>query len=278
MFGAYCLRSEQAGILLLFRLALTLNAIRQGRAALVGLGLAIALTKPQASGFALFLLGLWLVRRRPVCVVWGAGWAVGLTLVASLVIPNWWDVPLEGFWRGLAYRLEGPGQIGSTRVNSTISDFLTRVLGLPTPAQYAAVILVGVLALGVTVFTWRRLRDLGAVASASTMVTLLLTPYALQYDYVPLTLPLFWVFSKMPSLTRSARLLVAVLLAFGFSVLVWQDWSYQGYWQLLGVFAAFTVAALSVGRGVRSTADSAQTSDASATGKTESRVDHSVVC
>jgi asparagine N-glycosylation enzyme membrane subunit Stt3 len=34
---------------------------------------------------------------------------------------------------------------------------------------------------------------------------------------------------------------VTSLLAFSFSVLAWQAWSYQGYWQLLGVFAAFAV-------------------------------------
>ena len=241
MFGAYCLRSEQAGILLLLGLALSLNAIGQGRGALVGLGLAIALTKPQATGFAVLVLALWLLNRKPAYVAWGVAWVAGLTAVASLAIPSWWRVSPEGFWQGLSYRLEGPGQIESVRVNATLYDFLAHVLRLPAPSWYPVAILVAIAAVGAIVVSWRRVRDVRAVAAASTLATLLLTPYALQYDYVPLTLPLFWVFSRMASLAPPARLAVTSLLVFSFSVLVWQAWSYQGYWQLLGVFAAFAV-------------------------------------
>jgi hypothetical protein len=40
---------------------------------------------------------------------------------------------------------------------------------------------------------------------------------------------------------------VIALLSFSFSVLVWQDWSYQGYWQLLGIFAVFLLTIALVG-------------------------------
>jgi hypothetical protein len=251
MFAAYCLRSEQAGILLLFGLALSLNGIRQGHPVMAGLGLAIALTKPQATGLAILFLGLWLLVRKPGFVGWAIGWITALTALASLAIPGWWNVSSEGLGQGLKYQLEGPGQIDSVRVNSTAYDFLNHVLYVPAPARYLVVFLVAVVALGVTLFAWRRLQDVAAVTAASTMATLLLTPYALQYDYVPLTIPLFWIFSQMDSLRSLTCLVVIALLSFSFSVLVWQDWSYQGYWQLLGVFAAFSMVAISMGRNHR---------------------------
>jgi hypothetical protein len=246
MFAAYCLRSEQAGMLLLLGLALALNSIRQGHPVVAGLGLAIALTKPQATGLAILFLGLWLLVRRPRFVAWAIGWIAALTAFASLVIPSWWDVSREGLGQGLKYQLEGPGQIDSVRVNSTVYDFLSHVLHVSAPEQYLVVLLVGVVALGVTLFAWRRLGDVAAVTSASTILTLLLTPYALQYDYVPLTVPLFWIFSQMDSLRSVIRLVVIAMLSFSFSVVVWQDWSYQGYWQLLGIFAAFSLTIASV--------------------------------
>jgi hypothetical protein len=247
MFAAYCLRSEQAGILLLFGLALSLNSIRQGHPMMAGLGLAIALTKPQATGLAILFLGLWLLVRKPRFVGWAIGWIAALTVFASLAIPGWWNVSREGLGQGLKYQLEGPGQIDSVRVNSTVYDFLSHVLHVPAPVQYLVVLLIGVVALGVTLFAWRRLRDVAVVTSASTMMTLLLTPYALQYDYVPLTIPLFWIFSQMDSLRSVTRLVVIALLSFSFSVLVWEDWSYQGYWQLLAVFAAFSIVVIFMG-------------------------------
>jgi alpha-1,2-mannosyltransferase len=251
MFAAYCLRSEQAGILLLFGLALCLNSIRQGNPVMAGLGLVIALTKPQATGLAILFLGLWLLVREPRFLGWAIGWIVALTASASLVIPGWWNLSREGLWQGLQYQLEGPGRIDSVRVNSTIYDFLTHVVRVPAPLQYLVVLLIGAVALGLTLFAWRRLRDVAVVTSGSMMMTLLITPYALQYDYVPLTIPLFWIFSQMGSLEPMARLVVAALLSLSFSVLVWQDWSYQGYWQLLGVFGAFSMVVISVGRNHR---------------------------
>ncbi|MGC9335207.1 MAG: glycosyltransferase family 87 protein [Anaerolineae bacterium] len=248
MFAAYCLRSEQAGILLLLGLSVALNAIKQGRPVMAGLGLTIALTKPQVTALTILVLGLWLLAKRPRSVAWAIGWIATLTALASLVIPNWWAVSREGFGQGLWYQLEGPRQIDSVRVNSTVYDFSTYVLHVDGPAQYLIVFLVGAVGLGVMFFAWHRLQDVVVLTSASTLTTLLLTPYALQYDYVPLTIPLFWMFSQIGSLRAVTRLVVAVLLSLSFSVLVWQDWSYEGYWQLLGVFAAFSVVLASVGR------------------------------
>lgn len=248
MFAAYCLRSEQAGILLFLGLSLALNAIRQDRPVVAGLGLTIALTKPQVTGLTVLLLGLWLLVRRPRSVACAIAWIALLTALASLAIPNWWAIPPQSFGQGLWYQLEGPRQIESVRVNSTVYDFATHVLHLHGPAQYLIVFLVGAVALGVTLFSWRRVQDVAVVTSASTFATLLLTPYALQYDYVPLTIPLVWMFSRLGTLQPVTRLIVAFLLLLSFSVLVWQDWSYQGYWQLLGVFVAFSVVLASAGR------------------------------
>lgn len=248
MFAAYCLRSEQAGILILFGLALALNGIKRDRPALAGLGLTVALTKPQITGLAILFLGLWMLVKKPRSVAWALGWIAVLTVLASVVIPHWWRIPQQRFGQGLAYRLKGPGEIDTIRVNSTVYDFLTRALHLAAPVQCVVAGCIGLAALGSTVVAWHRLHDVVALASASTIATLLLTPYALQYDYVPLTIPLFWIVSQIGSLRMRTCLVVAALLCFSFSVLVWQDWSYQGFWQLLGVFAAFSVVVASVER------------------------------
>lgn len=82
MFAAHCLHSEQAGILLLFGLALALRAIKQDRPALVGLGLVIAATKPQVTVLTVVFLGLWLLFRKPSALAWASGWLVALIILS----------------------------------------------------------------------------------------------------------------------------------------------------------------------------------------------------
>ncbi|MGD2165238.1 MAG: glycosyltransferase family 87 protein, partial [Anaerolineae bacterium] len=248
MLAAYSLRSEQVGVILLLGLVVVLNSIAQQRPVVGGLGLAIALTKPQVTGLTILFLSFWLLQRSPGFLAWGVAWIATLTALASVIVPRWWLVSRRGFWLGLRYHLTGPGRMDSIRVNSTLYDFLTHVWRVPPMCQYLAAFLAGVAALIVTYLAWSRIHDVAAVTSASTLLTLLLTPYALQYDYVPLTIPLFWAFSKTHSLRSVERLAVAALLSFSFSVLVWQRWSYQGYYQLLGIFGAFSVALVSVVR------------------------------
>ncbi len=240
MFAAYCLHSEQAGILLLFGLALALRAIKQDRPPLVGLGLVIAVTKPQITALTVVLVGLWLLLHKPSAVLWAGGWLVILIILASIAMPHWWEFDATGFGQGLVYRLDGTAGIVSKRVNSTAFDFFSHVFHIEPPLQYLVIAGIGLSGLVLVGFAWYRYQSPAVLAAASTILALLITPYALQYDYVPLTIPLFWIFMRMPSLRRATRFIVAVLLFQSFSVLMWQQWSYQGYWQLLGIFLAFS--------------------------------------
>lgn len=239
MFAAYCLHSEQAGILLLFGLALALRAIKQDRSPLVGLGLVIAFTKPQITAMTVVILGFWLSLRKPSAVLWAGGWLVILVILASIAIPHWWEFDTTGFGQGLAYRLDGTEGIVSKRVNSTVFDFISYVFHIEPPLQYLLAAGIGLIGLLLVGFSWYHYHSPQVLVAASTILALLITPYALQYDYVPLTIPLFWILRRMSSLHRATRLIVAVSLFPSFSVLVWQRWSYQGYWQLLGIFVAF---------------------------------------
>ena len=239
MFGAYCLHSEQAGIVLLFGLALALRAIKQDCSPLVGLGLVIAVTKPQITALTVVLLGFWLSFRKPSTALWASGWLVVLIILASIAMPNWWEFDATGFGQGLVYRLDGTEGIVSKRVNSTAFDFFSYVLHIEPPLQYLIVAGIGLSGLVLVGFAWYHYHNPVVLVAASTILALLVTPYALQYDYVPLTVALFWIFRRMSALRRVTRFIVAVSLISSFSVLMWQQWSYQGYWQLLGIFVAF---------------------------------------
>ena len=78
-------------------------------------------------------------------------------------------------------------------------------------------------------------------AGTGILLTLLVTPYALQYDYVPLIVLVFWLLMRSLQSIWQVRLAVILLLLFVFSVLIWQEWSYQGYWQVIGVLTAAIV-------------------------------------
>ena len=242
MFAVYCMVREQAGILTLFGLAFALKSTREDRPALVGLGFVIALAKPQVTALAVLLTALWMLSRRATSpALWTAVWLVVLALVASVAIPRWWQFDRSGFAEGITYQLDGPDQIASRRIYATAYHFFAYVFRMSAPQQYLATAVIGLLGGGLAAIVWRRIDSACAVLSVSTMLSLLITPYVLQYDYVVLTIPLFWIFSHMRSLHLWLRVIVIVVLVASFSVQIWQTWSYQGYWQLLGVLAAFAL-------------------------------------
>jgi hypothetical protein len=112
---------------------------------------------------------------------------------------------------------------------------------MSAPQQYLATAAIGLLGGGLAAIVWRRIDSTYAVLSVSMLFSLLITPYALQYDYVVLTIPLFWILSRMSSLRLRLRAIVIVVLGASFTVQIWQTWSYQGYWQLLGILVAFAL-------------------------------------
>jgi hypothetical protein len=154
-------------------------------------------------------------------------------------MPQWWQIDAGNFGQGLAYELDGPEQIMAERVVSTVYDFSTYVLGIEAPLQYVIVALAAGVGLALLAATAYPLRDLSWAVAAGFILNLLITPYALQYDYVPLILPLFLIFQRLSELSEVRRYLIVALLLFAFSVVLWQEWSYQGYLQLLAITGAF---------------------------------------
>jgi hypothetical protein len=73
------------------------------------------------------------------------------------------------------------------------------------------------------------------------LLNLLITPYALQYDYILLAPALLWIFSRLPHHTAATQLAAGALILVSFVILLVQSWSYQGYWQLLSIFVVFTL-------------------------------------
>ena len=240
-FAAYCLRSEQVGILLFFALALGLLAIKRRQYAVAGLALVLFVTKPSVTLPAAGIIVLWLVYRQRRSLLWAAGWTAGLILLSSVVISKWWQFDRSGFGRGLAYALDGPDQIAAVRVLSTIYDFLDFVLGVGPPFHYLIATALAISGVALVLVAWRQSRYLPTTLSAALVLTFLVTPYALQYDYVVLVLPFFWIVMHLPALENTLRAMTVGLLLFSFSVLIWQQWSYQGYFQLLALAGAFAL-------------------------------------
>lgn len=240
-FAAYCLRSEQAGILLLFFLALTLVAIKRERHVVAGLALLLLASKPQATILAVAVIAIWLLRRQRRTLLWAAIGTVALTALSSLAIPNWWRFDRTGFGAGLAYELDGPDQIAAQRVLSTVYDFSEYVLQLGPPLQAVLALCAALFGLALLVAAWRRFDNLILPLSAALILTFLVTPYALQYDYVVLALPFMWTLMRLARVEGVWRWLALSLILANLSVLLWQQWSYQGYLQLLAIAGAFAI-------------------------------------
>ena len=127
------------------------------------------------------------------------------------------------------------------RVLSTIYDFLDFVLGVGPPFHYLIATALAISGVALVLVSWRQSRYLPTTLSAALVLTFLVTPYALQYDYVVLVLPFFWIVMHLPALENTLRAMTVGLLLFSFSVLIWQQWSSQGYFQLLALAGAFAL-------------------------------------
>jgi hypothetical protein len=129
--------------------------------------------------------------------------------------------------------LDGPNRVVAVRVNTSLIEWLT-LLGLDgslRTAIYAFVALTSGLTLLFFVF---RSNSLMKVVIVSVLASFAVTPYALQYDFPLLTLPLFWA---MALFTRSRKALWGGLAfsIFIISVLIWESSMSDGYWMVIGL-------------------------------------------
>ena len=188
MFGAYCLRSEQVGILLMFGLGLFVWAIAQKKPAWAGVGILILLTKPQVTFLLLFCLGLWaLFYFRPVAW-WSVIWVGVATVIASIAIPQWWAFNKDGFGAGLSVELAGADDVVAERVNTTLIDFLAYQVGIPPAAQTWIFIIITLIVLVLLVYSWQQTQHLYILINSSLLASLLITPLCPTIRLSPLSL------------------------------------------------------------------------------------------
>ena len=230
-------RSEQLGTALLLLAVLSLWAHQRNKHWLAGIALSLLLTKPNVTWLMVPCLGL-LYWRRGRRAVWWALATVAVLLVAStLVLPGWYrELARPDFGAGLTMQLDGPYRVESERLNTVLSDWL-RPWGISGTLYW---VIWGVLALGggtVMWLSWQNADEDAYWLCLASAVGLLITPYALQYDYPPLVLGLFWIWRALPKAPRALRWAGVAILAFVFSVPIWEQPVYEGYWILLGVLS-----------------------------------------
>jgi len=248
LFGWICLRYEQSGIFLFLVLAVILWALQTGRDRLAGLTLPLLLTKPNVTFLPLaVLLAVFWSRSDRRALLWAGIGLAGLLLLSTLAIPGWYEPILRGeLPNGLTQVLDGPEEVTGIRINTTLLDWL-KSFGLPDPVNWGIWGLAVVASLGLLIRAWRHNVDTVYLVLLSVVLGFVITPYTLQYDY-PLMVPAFlWVLWKLPrflrrSLRRSLRRVPGwqrwigpVVLAFLFSVLLWEGPISDGYWIALGL-------------------------------------------
>jgi alpha-1,2-mannosyltransferase len=238
--GMTALRAEQISIFLAWCLIVALWAIHRNRAAVCGLALAMLLTKPNVTFFPLAIILLWLIGKRlwrPVTAfLFATG---GLVAVSTWAVPGWWTHLLDpSFGAGWRQELTGPGTVVGQRVTATLIDWLS-LASLPSWAAIAAYGLLSLVAIWLAWQAWRGTLPIVQAAQLGCVVGFLITPYAMDYDYALLALPIALLLQAAPR--RPALHLAALLLWVAFyTIHLWGHWMSDAYWMPL-ILLALTV-------------------------------------
>jgi hypothetical protein len=228
-------RYEQAGILVFVLYVALILSLQKQHWVSTGILLALLLIKPNVTLIVVAGVSLWLFRIGQ----WRAVLVMILTLllllsISTTITPDWYQPFFEdGFGQGLSVALDGPDQVVAIRINTTFLDWL-RTLGIEDPLRtpiYGLVICVGALA-----FFWIVYRSESVVELISILllVSYALTPYALQYDYPPLVIVLFWALSRCVTSPRT-WIIGLGLAGFVLSVIFWQQNISWAYWIVIGL-------------------------------------------
>lgn len=231
MFAWICWRYEQIGTILFTLLVAALWAIEQKKWVLAGICLALCLFKPQITLLPVLAACLWFLRKKQwKPIVSFALVTIGLTLACTLATPDWYQPLLQPeLSTGLGAEFDKYGQISAIRINTTLLDWLTGlgIVGIWHTAIYAIVAIAGLTILSVVAI---RSTKLVSIVSVALLVSFATTPYALQYDYPLLTLPLFVASAR----AFSSKWIRAGILVATASVLVWERPISDGYWMVIG--------------------------------------------
>jgi hypothetical protein len=234
-FGLLIVGQYSAPVLL--GAALFIWSVRKKSAAWTAIALLLMTFKPHIGGI-LFLAGFgWLVfdkspfaRRALWLTILGGVLLAGIGFLAD---PAWPLTYLQSLGR---YR-DIPG-VQTCGLCASLSVALVRVATGQSQTGMAAWVSL-VLAAGMgSLFFWRYrsyLKDSAALMALSALLTLLLDPYLLNYDYVLLLIPLFWLVRKerlvalvyfIPwaalALGRDGNLLLPVAAAILLLIILWK--------------------------------------------------------
>jgi hypothetical protein len=202
------------GILLLCVLCAVLFLVARGHYAPAGILLAVTLIKPQLMLLVIPVLLLALSwQRRWSFLAWFTISTLGLISVSWLLMPGWPTQWQQNLTRTASVRLTISPTIwgfSHTLASALVRLDLWRVIGAP----------ICLLLMGVVGYLWytgrndvQRGRQLATLLSVTVVVSLLLSPYVLSYDFVLLLLPAIvclWLIQPLPKLFR--RSLLASLL------------------------------------------------------------------
>jgi hypothetical protein len=211
------------------------SRLRSDRPWLAGSALALLLTKPNVTWLAVPVLWFVYWKHQRPAAWWALGVLAVLLLASTAVLPGWWmRLGEPDFGAGLKEELDGPQRVVALRLNTILRDWL----GQWNITGFSDWIVWGLMAAGSGAalwLAWRNRADAVYLVALSFCLGLLLTPYALQYDYPPLALALFWVLGALP---RQRPVLFwggLAVLAFVYTVPLWEHPVYDGYWIVLGV-------------------------------------------
>ncbi|RJP51132.1 MAG: DUF2029 domain-containing protein [Anaerolineaceae bacterium] len=210
--------AEQVGILILFLFTLILLFIRRENWTAVGMCLAVVLFKPNITALPAGMIALWLLLRRktwkPILFMFGT---VAALMVISLIITPGWYVPLfdADKIQGLSYTLDETGGLEVARYTTTLTDWLAAygVGESQSNGIYGFVILLGAV---IVLLGLRYSASALEFLALAILVNFMAIPYALFYDYPPLTITLFYgnfLLLKSPSLRRARYAANAFIVA-----------------------------------------------------------------
>ena len=228
---------EQASILVFALLVALIYSIRAQKWVRTGLLLSFLLIKPNVTLVVVAAICLWLILNghwKPIKVLCITFFI--LLTISTILTPNWYQPFFNpGFAQGLSVSMDGFDQTGQLRINTTIFDWLTTlgISGMTSWFIYSICAISGSILL---FWTIKNSKSLINVISVALLVSFLLTPYALQYDYAPLVIVLFWALSCSNS-SNKTRYASYLLAGFVFSERLWNQGLAWGFWIVIGLIA-----------------------------------------
>jgi len=234
IFGWMTWKFEQTGILLFAMTVESMIAYKNKQWTRMGIFLAVALIKPNIMLIPVAIISLWLIRNkifRPVIVM--STLLVGLVAVTTALTPDWYQPILQPhFGQGLTEVLDGPDKTTGIRLNTTLMDWL-KMFRVPEGMRnilYGIAIVVCIFLVAKTIWNSKSFMEVAVIA---LLVNFAITPYALQYDFPPMVIPMFWALASTSHL--ASKKIPILLLAFITSILLWERPISDGYWIVIGL-------------------------------------------